>query len=663
MATAGSIVIDLLMRTGSFVTDLARNEKRLQQFGKTAKQVGTVIGAGLAAGTAALASLTLQAIETMDQLDEMSARVGISTETLSKWGYAAKLSGTDLEGLGRGIGLLSKNMAAALDSDSSMGKLFESLGVQVTDATGKLRDVEEVLPEIADRFAALDDQTLETALSMQLFGKSGSELLEFLNRGSQGIDTLGQELESLGGVISSEAAAGAAMFKDELDKVKVATEGLGVLIASQLAPALGETAKEFRLLVTNGELASNIVTVLEGAMSAGVGVINLYNQAVENTAIGMEMLMKYALGTIQIFRNLASLGIADGSVVGGLKAQLDAVRGGFAAREEAIKRRNMKPAGPGVIWADSGAEPAGLFAKSAEQLALEKQAAEMEGRLQKYFAGSDSPKGGGAKKRAKEEKDVLDIMKEIAAHNEVVADVQADLAREAERRQEAYDRVNDDILAQIDLLGMTQAEQEAYNALAWAGVDATSEQGKQLLGNLEKMQQVRDVMEDQITAIDSVRDAGHDFLLDLTTQSKSFKDAALDAFDSIHQRILSMISENLMDQLFGKQGDPAGGSTAGWFSTILGAMFGGAKAGGGDVFGGRAYLVGEEGPEAFIPRGAGTIVPAGETAAMLSGRGGLNQTIHFNTPGRVDRRTRQQVAADMAVASQSALSRNGKGGR
>ena len=38
-------------------------------------------------------------------------------------------------------------------------------------------------------------------------------------------------------------------------------------------------------------------------------------------------------------------------------------------------------------------------------------------------------------------------------------------------------------------------------------------------------------------------------------------------------------------------------------------MFGGARAGGGDVIGGRSYLVGENGPEMFTPRTTGSITP------------------------------------------------------
>lgn len=47
-----------------------------------------------------------------------------------------------------------------------------------------------------------------------------------------------------------------------------------------------------------------------------------------------------------------------------------------------------------------------------------------------------------------------------------------------------------------------------------------------------------------------------------------------------------------------------------------------AKARGGPVSGGAPYLVGEQGPELFVPSGNGLIVPAGQTRDVMQGRGG-----------------------------------------
>lgn len=55
---------------------------------------------------------------------------------------------------------------------------------------------------------------------------------------------------------------------------------------------------------------------------------------------------------------------------------------------------------------------------------------------------------------------------------------------------------------------------------------------------------------------------------------------------------------------------------------MSGGNFGGFRAAGGPVSVGKQYVVGEEGPETFIPGRSGTIVPAGQATAMGGGMSG-----------------------------------------
>jgi len=52
---------------------------------------------------------------------------------------------------------------------------------------------------------------------------------------------------------------------------------------------------------------------------------------------------------------------------------------------------------------------------------------------------------------------------------------------------------------------------------------------------------------------------------------------------------------------------------------------------GGPVSGGRPYLVGEMGPELFVPAAAGNIIPSSQTAAMVGG--GATYNINVTTYG------------------------------
>lgn len=731
MSTAGSIVISLLMNTGSFETDSKRAEKRLKQFKKEAEEAGKAIGAGVAVAATALAALTWQSIQMADQLDEMSMRLGISTETLSGWGYAAKLSGTDLESLAGAIPKLSKTLAAAADEGSKAGELFKALGIDVKDAEGNLRDVEDVLPEIADRFKALKNDTTEAALAQELFGRSGANMLEFLNRGSDGIQELSDRAAELGLIVSGDTAAAAAQFNDSLEDLRAVTSAFGLQIAEILLPHLQDlvdwlvqSQREGRLLGFEIEDLGSVVDYFASELSKADGIGESFRATLGNmqNAAGALGNALSAVADLDFQKFRASLGEYWDSASFALDAAVNGVPQRQSTRNvrfsdeqrmpsSMLSDRNLPDPTARINRLLGGTESGGK--KAREQLSeAEKAAKRLQEQFdqtlaslteQQYMLGKT---GEEARLRYEIEfgalKDLDQAKKEQliteAAYLDAMTKAREEIekqADEAKRADEAFKRVNDELLQGVDLLRMSADEQEIWNNLAWAGVTAESERGKQIIENTKRLQGVRDAMDDQIAAMDALRDAGSDFLSDWLGDTKSFKESFLDALDSIQKRFLDLIAQNFMDQLFGKQGDPAGGSTGGWLQGIMdgffgnggqsaqssamasggaqvqgggfwssvaswaGSLFGGGRAGGGDVLEGRGYWVGEQGPEWFQPRTAGTVLPHEESMRRTSGgRSGGGNVFNINVPveGRVERYDRVQVATEM----QRTLARAGR---
>jgi len=84
-------------------------------------------------------------------------------------------------------------------------------------------------------------------------------------------------------------------------------------------------------------------------------------------------------------------------------------------------------------------------------------------------------------------------------------------------------------------------------------------------------------------------------------------DGALEAFSRLLQQMAAeALKANLKNLLFGEGG---GGGLVGKLGSALGGSFGGGKADGGTVMGGKTYLVGERGPELFTAGRTGTITP------------------------------------------------------
>lgn len=124
-------------------------------------------------------------------------------------------------------------------------------------------------------------------------------------------------------------------------------------------------------------------------------------------------------------------------------------------------------------------------------------------------------------------------------------------------------------------------------------------------------------------------------------------------FDALTQDLVKLTTQLLITQPLaqllkdtlssGSSGGGGGGSLFGAFASAIGSYFGGARANGGPVSAGRAYLVGERGPEMIMPRSAGTVVPNGALAGM-----GANITINLPAGAEVTRSSASQIAAEVA---------------
>lgn len=127
-------------------------------------------------------------------------------------------------------------------------------------------------------------------------------------------------------------------------------------------------------------------------------------------------------------------------------------------------------------------------------------------------------------------------------------------------------------------------------------------------------------------------------------------------FDDLRRTALSVLGEiasNAIRANLGALGGGGGGAGGGLLGSLLGAatQFLGApgRATGGPVVGGRPYVVGERGPELFVPTAAGRVSPMGS-----GGRGPVSITVNVAALAGASEgymgRTGQQVARAVRAA-------------
>lgn len=171
----------------------------------------------------------------------------------------------------------------------------------------------------------------------------------------------------------------------------------------------------------------------------------------------------------------------------------------------------------------------------------------------------------------------------------------------------------------------------------------------------------REKEQDQIREkIKSVTDAiGEGIEGAVTRGETSFKGFLRSIISGLESLILKNAIKKLGESLQAAF-TPTGTSSSGGIIGFLGSLFGGLFAKGGDPPVGKASIVGENGPEWFIPKSAGTIIPNG------GGRGGVVLNLVQNFGIQVDAVQRSELApwgkgiAQQAVNTVSNLIRRGR---
>ena len=292
-AVIGALRVDLGLNSAEFQAGLKAAAGGLGNFAKTAGiGLAAVATAAAAAGTA-LGIAVKGAIDHADSMGEMAQQVGVSVEALTSLGYAAKMSGSDTETLATGLRKVAQNMMTVAEgSTGPVASAFNALGISVQNANGTLRASDEVLLDVAGKFARMEDGATKTALAVQLFGRSGAELVPFLSQGREGISALTAEADRLGITISGSTANAAGAFNDTLDRISATFTGVINQIAAGVLPSLNEFGDK----LADPQFAAS-------AQAIGVAVVDGLKLAVDaiNTTVGALQTLGNVMRSIGIY--------------------------------------------------------------------------------------------------------------------------------------------------------------------------------------------------------------------------------------------------------------------------------------------------------------------------------------------------------------------------
>jgi hypothetical protein len=244
-----NIVLQGINNTQKAFNDIKRNLDKLDRQTKLLQK-----GLGLAAKTTA-ASFTAVSVAVglstarIDKLVKTSEKLGVGTEFLQKFRFAAEQVGIRSETADMALQRFSRRVAEARKGTGEAKDTLNELGIALFDSSGRARDIEDVMFDVSDAMANTKDASELVRQSFKFFDSEGVALVALMKNGSDAMKEFFNDAENLGGVLSRDAAKGVADFADEFTRVKTGIRGVIDQFTAGLAPILEQVSGDFAQFV------------------------------------------------------------------------------------------------------------------------------------------------------------------------------------------------------------------------------------------------------------------------------------------------------------------------------------------------------------------------------------------------------------------------------
>lgn len=216
------------------------------------------VGAAAVSASVALFNLTKTAADYGSTIFDASKKTGLAAETLSAMDFAARQSGASLEQITGGVSKFAKTVGEAADGSDKAAAKLKDLGITPQEA---LSDLDGALGKVFQKIADASPGIERITLAQKAFGKSGADLLPFIDSFNGDLTELIENAKELGVTIDDEAARAADEFGDQLDTLNDQFAGIGRTIGGELMPVFLDLARGLsHFLAENNDAIRNFGT-------------------------------------------------------------------------------------------------------------------------------------------------------------------------------------------------------------------------------------------------------------------------------------------------------------------------------------------------------------------------------------------------------------------
>lgn len=295
------------------------------------KQFALDMNRALAAGAEAIgriavrmASATAESAKFWRQVSIMSSSVGLAWREMDALGDAATKAGLSMDQIQVMMGRLATQTQNADGTLTKTGQTMQNLGIQVTDASGKVREMGPLFKDTLDAILKLESTSQKVDIFGEIFGQRNTKLIQdLIGRGAGSFEDIGIGSK----ILQDSDVKQLEKYNDMLIDVQDSLDDIKSKSASQFASLFGDSIQGFTTmledLVAKYPFLAGVLTVT-GAV--GGEFVNLVQVLAD---------LRIALSGLNVGNFAAASGAGDliGSAIGGGTAGAATIAaGGWAQR-------------------------------------------------------------------------------------------------------------------------------------------------------------------------------------------------------------------------------------------------------------------------------------------------------------------------------------------
>lgn len=292
--------------------------KSLDAVKSSAKDLGKMLGttaAGFSAIVGALYAMTASAGAAADDINTLSKQYGLSTEEIQKFKYATDLIDVSLETYVASIARNIRSMSAYQNGTEATVQAYDTLGVAVTDANGKLRDSQTVYNEVISALGKVEDETERDSIAMTILGRNAQQLNPLILGGADALAELGEQAENLGLILPQESLDNLNAFNDKVDTLKANMNGLQMVVGESFANSFDsffEAGDDFLEFVQQLKADGTLDEMAKGLSDTLATLVNFLKTAI---TVGWQFRNAIAAGVVSLITFKTAINI--GNIISG----------------------------------------------------------------------------------------------------------------------------------------------------------------------------------------------------------------------------------------------------------------------------------------------------------------------------------------------------------